>query len=223
MNKAPSILLAEQYTDKDLIESILASFYIIDYGFITTINGDKTVNVTHAKRLKTTQGQSLAPTISKNIEVLTLSTAGLAIDFDIQQGDKVLLLGLKNYVEKTSGVTIATETREYLHYSRETMKAVPLAAFDETAKVKVKAENGSLSITTNDKIKLNGEDKQLVTYAELNQALQQLWTSIQTHTHTVATSGTAAAQSGTAAPSTELASATLDISGAKTTTVVTGG
>jgi hypothetical protein len=31
-------------------------------------------------------------------------------------------------------------------------------------------------------IKLNGDDKRLVTYAELNQALQQLWTAIKGHT-----------------------------------------
>jgi hypothetical protein len=71
-------------------------------------------------------------------------------------------------------------------------------------------------------ISLNGDGKRLVTYAELNQALQQLWSAIKGHTHAVAgvSSGTSAA---VAAPSSALAPVTLDISAAKTQTLRTGG
>ena len=217
--KSPSIFMAQQYTDRDLIESVVASFYIIDYGFISKVNGDKTVNVTHAKRLKTLAGETLPQVTTKNVEVLTISTGGLSINLNYQEGDKVLLLGLKDFVEHVDEVQQATESTVFYHYSRSTMKALPLCIFNAEAKVQVEAEDGSLSINTEDKIKLNGDDKQLVTYEALNQALQQLWTTIQTHTHSVAVAGS----SGAAAPSTELATASLDISGAKTTTVVTGG
>jgi hypothetical protein len=64
-------------------------------------------------------------------------------------------------------------------------------------------------------INLNGDSKRLVTYAELNQELQRIWTAVKTHTHAVA--------SETASPSPSLAAETLDISAAETKTVKTGG
>ena len=42
------ILSAQNLSERDLITSILNSFYIVDYGYINKVNGDKTVNVTHA-------------------------------------------------------------------------------------------------------------------------------------------------------------------------------
>jgi len=145
-----NIFEAERYTDRNLIESILASFYIVDYGYIKTVNADKTVDVVHAKILKTLSGQSLRPTTTKALEVLTLSCGGFALQVDYKAGDKVLLLGLKDYVPKTGSVAMATETTSYIHYTRETMKALPLCVFDSTAKVQVKAENGKLSINLGD-------------------------------------------------------------------------
>lgn len=218
-----SILAAERYTDRDLIESILSSYFIVDYGFIKTVNEDSSVDVVHAKQLKTLDGKNLNATITKRIEMLTLSAAGFALKVDYKKGDKVLLLGLKDYVPKTAEVTQATETTAYMHYTRETLKAIPLCLFNNDAKVKIEVEEGTLKATTENNIELNGNDKQFVTYQELDNALQELWTKIKAHTHPVSTTGTAAAQSGTAASSTELASVTLDISAAKTTTILTGG
>ena len=141
-----SIFYGEQYTERTLIESILASHYIIDYGFIKSVNPDKTIDVTHAKQLKTLDGQSLKATVTKNVEVLTLCGGGFSFTFDYKKGDKVLLLGLKDYVPKVEDVTSATETTAYLHYTRETIKAIPLCIFSDKAKVQVKVENGKLTI-----------------------------------------------------------------------------
>jgi hypothetical protein len=218
-----SIFLNEKLTDKNLIESILASHYIIDYGFIKAVNADKTVDVTHAKQLKTLDGKSLPATVTKNVEVLTIAGAGFSINFDYKKGDKVLLLGLKNYVPKVDEVTSATETTAYLHYSRETLKAIPLCVFNDEAKVTIQVENGTMKVDTQNKIELNGNSKQFVTWQELDNALQQLWAKVKAHTHLVSTTGTAAAQSGTAASSLDLSTVTLDISAAKTKTIVTGG
>ena len=218
-----SIFYGQKYTDRTLIESILTSHYIVDYGFIKAVNADKTIDVTHAKQLKTLDGKSLPATVTKGIEVLTIAGAGFSINFDYKKGDKVLLLGLKNYIPKVEEVTSATETTAYLHYSRETLKAIPLCIFNDDAKVKIEVEAGTMKVTTEKKIELNGNDKQFVTWTELNQALQNLWTAIQAHTHPVSTTGTAAAQTGTAATSIDLSTVTLDISAAKTTTIVTGG
>ena len=141
-----SIFLSEKYTDRDLIESVLQSFYIVDYGYIKTVNQDKTIDVIHAKKLKTYSGETLQQTESKKIEVLTLSGSGFSIQFDYKKGDKVLLLGLKDFIPKAKDVTSATETTNYLHYTRETMKALPLCVFNDKAKVVIKIENGKLTI-----------------------------------------------------------------------------
>jgi hypothetical protein len=202
-----SVFFGEQYTERTLIESILASHYIVDYGFIKSVNPDKTIDVTHAKQLKTLDGQSLKATVTKNVEVLTLCGGGFSFTFDYKKGDKVLLLGLKDYVPKTEDVTSATETTAYLHYSRETIKAIPLCVFNGEAKATVVVKDG--------KIELNGNSKQFVTWAELNQALQKLIIALNSHTHSNGNEG-----SPTGAP---IVPMTLDISASKTTTIVTGG
>ncbi len=141
-----SIFLAQKYSQKTLIESIVSSFYILDYGFIKNVNTDKTVDVTHAKQLKTLDGVSMPATITTKIEVLTISCAGFSLKIDYKKGDKVLLLGLKNYIPKVKDVTSATETTVYSHYSRDTLKALPLSVFNDDAKVKVEMEDGKLKL-----------------------------------------------------------------------------
>lgn len=233
-----SVFLNERLTERNLIESILSSFYIIDYGFIKNVNGDDTIDVTHAKQLKTLNGESLPATVTKNIEVLTLAGAGFSFKFDYKKGDKVLLLGLKEYIPEVEKVTSATETTAYLHYSRETLKAIPLCVFNEDAKVTVEIKDGdttikaagklslkndkeldidtdTLKVKTKKKIELNGNSKQFVTWAELNQALTTFTTALTSHTHNCTAPGSA---SGPA-----VGVPTIDISAAKTTTVVTGG
>ena len=152
-----SIFESERFNDQTLIESILASHYILDYGFIKNVNPDKTVDVTHAKRLKTLDGQSLPATVTTKVEVLTISGGGFAFNFDYKKGDKVLLLGLKDYVPKVEEVTSASETTSYMHYSRETLKAIPMCVFNSDAKVKIEVEDGALTLTTRGKVTIESE------------------------------------------------------------------
>ena len=235
----------EQFTDRALIESILASFFILDYGIVQEVNGDNTINVVHAKELTMLDGSVLPPMETKNIEVLTLSGAGFSLVWDIQKGDKVLLLGLKTLIENSAEVDTPEKSASNLHYARETLKAFPLCAFNDEAKVRLQIKDGSLSLTANDavttecknyklsasqnaelecqkyaitakeKIELNGNTKQFVTWAELNAAFNQFLTLLNTHVHTCT-----APASPTSPP---VAPMTIDISAAKTTTVVTGG
>ena len=152
-----SVFLNEKLTERSLVESILASHYILDYGFIKKVNDDKTVDVTHAKQLKTYDGQTLKATVTTGVEVLTIAGGGFSIKFDYKKGDKVLLLGLKDYVEKVEDVTSATETTAYLHYTRETLKALPLCVFNEDAKITVKIEDGELAMKTSGKVTIESE------------------------------------------------------------------
>ena len=219
-----------RFTDCDLIEAILGNFFIVDYGIIKAVNADKTINVLHAKQQKMMNGETLPEMETKNIEVLTLSGTGFSLTWDIQKGDKVLLLGLKTPVAKTGDITSPEETKSYLHYSRETLKALPMCVFNNKAKVKAEIKKGKLSVTAEDdiefecnnhkikakqKIELNGNSKQLVTWAELNTALNNLIVLLNTHTHTCA-----APSSPSSPPVTPM---TINIGAAKTTTVVTGG
>ena len=215
---APSVFISERYDDRSLIESIINSYFIIDYGFISTVNPDGTVDVIHAKKLKTMDGSSLQDMKTTGLEVLTLSCNGMAIKVDYDKGDKVLLLGLKNFVKNVDDVTSATETTSYIHYNRQTMKAMPLCVFNEDSKVTVEADDGTLKIDTDQKIELNGNDKQLVTWSELNTALSNFLTQL-----TVAMTTTPIIGNGSPQATWTGLPTSIDISAAKTKTVVTGG
>lgn len=192
-----NIFEAERYTDRNLIESILASFYICDYGYIKTVNADKTVDVVHAKILKTLSGQSLRPTTTKGLEVLTLSCGGFALQVDYKAGDKVLLLGLKDYVPKTGSVAVATETTSYIHYTRETMKALPLCVFNDQAQVTVHVDKGTMKVDTQQTIELNGTNNGgLVIGPELKTQLGYLTARVDTIISALENSPTAAQDGG---------------------------
>lgn len=212
---------ALRLTDRDLIDSVIASYAIVDYGFVDKVNDDDTIDVVHAKKPMTVNGETLKELKTKKIEVLTFSCAEMAISFKPKKGDKVLLLGLKDYVKESGEVTEATEMSVFLHYSRETMKALPLSAFSDNAKIRIEADAGTLKVDADKQIELNGSDKQFVTWAELNDALTTFTNALNTHTHPV----TGATPSGSAAPMAAAPTApmTIDISAAKTTTVFTGG
>lgn len=225
---ANELLLGQSFTDRDLIESVVASFFIVDYGVINKVNADKTVNVTHAKIQELTDGTKLPALETKNLEVLTITTAGFSINPEVKAGDKVLLLGLKDYVPAVKDVDGAKDQEAYLHYKRDGMKALPLCVFNADAKVKIEIADGTLKAEAKEniqlkgkKIELNGNAKHFVTYTELDNALQQLLTSLKSHTHPVSTTGSAAAQTGTAAASIDLSTVTLDISSAETKNICT--
>lgn len=224
-----SVFFNEKNTERTLIESILSSFFILDYGYIKTVNADETIDVVHAKKLKLINGKELNQTVTKRIEVLTLAGSGFSFKFDYKKGDKVLLLGLKNYIKNVKDVTQATETTSYQHYTRETLKAIPLCVFNGEAKVTMQIKDGNVTVDAKGKtevsaqtIELNGNTKQFVTWAELNTALSGFVTQLSaallgaTYVNTAGVS-TPLTWSGGTPP------ATLDISASKTTTVVTGG
>lgn len=141
-----SVLNAMSLSERDLITSILSSFFIVDYGYITAVNDDKTVNVTHAAKMVTNNGEELPATESDNIEVLTICGAGFSINWDYKPKDKVLLLGTKDYIESVADVENAEIPKAFSHYKRANLKAIPLCVFSDEAKVKITVEEGTINI-----------------------------------------------------------------------------
>ena len=135
-----------RFTDRDLIEKIVENYFIVDYGFITEINPDGTVNVTHAKRGVTIDGKVMPETQTSGVEVLTIACAEFSIKLTPKKGDNVLLLGLRNYLDHAGNIKQATPNDIFLHYQQNTMKAVPLSLFDDNAKVKLEIDGGNLNL-----------------------------------------------------------------------------
>lgn len=135
-------------TDRDLIEGIVTNFWIVDYGFITKVNDDGTVNVTHARKGMTRDGKEMPEYQTKNIEPLTISCAEFSLKMNMKDGDKVLLLGLKDYVKECGEITQAQVPEVGVHYARNNMKALPLSVFNSDSKVKIEFEDGNISIKT---------------------------------------------------------------------------
>jgi hypothetical protein len=144
------IINAINLTQRDIIESVVSDFYILDYGYVSKVNGDNTVNVIHARKQVLKDGTVLKETETKNIEVLFLSSSDFSMKWKITTGDTMLLLGLKDYVKSTQDVSPATALDVFTHYSRSTIKALPLRSYNEDSKVKIEVENGKLSLMTND-------------------------------------------------------------------------
>lgn len=175
-------------TDRDLILALLGASFIVDVGVISAVNGNL-VDVQHAIQPRS-GGEQLESTETKGVELLW----PYPVQWDVQAGDAVLLLGLKDYVRTVSGLQPGP-TDVTLHYTQETMKAVPFGTYNPGAR----------------KVYLNGKSKEFVTWDELNSALQGFVAVFNAHVH---------ASGGTGTPVTP---ASLDISASKTTTVLTGG
>ena len=214
-----NIIQATGLSEKDLITAILSNFFIVDYGYINKVNPDKTINVTHAAKPVLMDGTELGETTTDNVEVLTIAGAGFSVQWDYKAKDKVLLLGLKDYVPNVDKVESAEVPKAFLHYNRSTIKAIPLCVFSDEAKVIVQVKDGTLKLQTQNKFEINGNTKQFVTWAELNTALTNFTTALKTHVHECATAGS---PSGTPTVVPPL-SLDIDISAAKTQSVVTGG
>jgi len=88
----------------------------------------------------------------------------------------------------------------------------------KTVKASIICQPDGKIIATGDTIELNGDDKQLVTWSELNTALSTFLTSLTTALTTTPIVG-----NGSPQPSWVGLPTSIDISSAKTTTIKTGG
>ncbi len=120
--------LAElQFDGGDKIRGYIGAAFFADYGIVTAVNSDKTVNVTHAVMMEYINGDPAPLTTTNNVEVLFPASASFGQTWPIAVGDGVLLIGLKNKLLKTQGVQIPQAPRsEHPHYVQDTLKAIPL-------------------------------------------------------------------------------------------------
>ena len=125
-------------SERDVVLSIIRDQYFSDYGIVEAVNGNSTVDVQHAA-LSVTRPGVVAPAIvlpaivTKNVELLFPVMGGLSISGTVQQGDGVLLVGLRDLVPSTSGLTQPAQPPEFWHYTQQTLKAIPLSAIKSAA------------------------------------------------------------------------------------------
>ena len=135
------ILEGIQTSDLEVILNVITSRFIIDYGSVLANNGDGTVDVQHAVPFTPKyppQGFTPSFTTTHGVEVLFLSGANFSTSFQLQVGDPVLLVGLKDFVKSTASLPEAPNTPSaFQHYNQNTLKAIPLAASNAMAQVQI--------------------------------------------------------------------------------------
>jgi hypothetical protein len=198
------LVMNQWVTERDLIHFIVENMFFVDFGVVKAVSSDKkTVDVQHAIK-PMMAGVQQEERETKGVELLWPASLAFSMRWAVAVGDTVLLVGLKDYV-KTVGSDVPGQTDVALHYTQETMKAISLGAYNASSTCTIEQADG--------KLKLNGDTKQFVTWQELQNVLNLLWTAMTT---------TPIVGSGSPQP-TWVGITSLDISAAKTTTVVTGG
>jgi len=135
------------HSDKDFMKGVVTSFYIVDYGIITSVNADKTVDVVHAVKPVMQDGSVLdVGTNTKGVEVLWPSSKEFSFKHTLTKGDRVLLLGLKACLP-TVDVTDTIIPDVGYSYSQETLKAVPACLFNSSASLKVEVDGGAMKLS----------------------------------------------------------------------------
>jgi len=220
-----NLQMQETYrTERDFVQGLVWSMFMADYGIITSVNSDDTVDVKHAIKLVLNTDEALSETVTPNIEVLWPASNAFSMRHTLAVGDRVLLIGLKFRIDSVD-IDNADYPKDLFHYSQETLKAIPLCLYNADAGTTIEEHEGDLLIDSGN-IELNGNTKSFVTHAELNTALQGLVTTLNTQMGVIAGGATAAiAASGLwwTPLATFIGGLSLDISSSETTTILTGG
>jgi len=116
-----------------LIENLIGASYIVDLGVVVATD-QTTVDVQHAV-IQVKYGQELPETVTRNVEVLWTFPG----TWNLHARDVVLLVGLKDYVKRAQGASVGT-TDVPLHYTQETLKAIPIRASSAQTVIKVDSE-----------------------------------------------------------------------------------
>lgn len=145
-----SLIMNRFFDDQQLIKAVINGLFFSDYGTVTAVQeAEGTVTVEHAVRdvlITDEKNTGLPPTITGGVEVLYPMSGAFGIKFPIAVGDGVLLVGLRNYLPSTD-YTESSVPPVFQHYTRNTLKAIPVRAFmDPTSRVEVD-ETGNTALT----------------------------------------------------------------------------
>jgi hypothetical protein len=133
-------------TESSFIQAVVSSMYFVDYGIVSKVNSDGTVDVKHAKKIRLENGTDVEPfTLTPSVEILTLSSAEFSIEIPVTIGDRVMLFGLKNGMRSVD-VSSPSKQETLSHYSQETLKALPLCLHDSSSKVVLEIDNGKIAL-----------------------------------------------------------------------------
>lgn len=150
MSTPLSQLTGLNYNQSDIIRSIINSLFMSDYGIVKKVNPDKTIDVTHAVMGSLINGVSMGLTETRNVEVLFPASAAFGQSWPIAVGDGVLLIGLRNSIASTESIKEPTAPpNEFLHYSQNTMKAIPLQTVSSPKVIINVSSGGNLEIQNN--------------------------------------------------------------------------
>ena len=160
MSKNINLADAINLTDREYHESFIGNSYIIDMGIISNISSDKkTVDIIHAT-LPMKNGIAGQPIKSTGIEILWNGCKNFQLQYDLQIGDTVLLVGMKNFIPSVSGLNTPAKPSINLKYTQETMKAIPFSV-QPNAQAIIKVTSSEMDITTKQTtldIKINGQE-----------------------------------------------------------------
>jgi hypothetical protein len=216
----------EDFSDilHDFFLAAMSNVHTAMPGIIQSYNAKtKTVSVLPSVKMTFVDGTVKSMPIITDVQVVFPGTKNTVMQFELVKGDSCLLIcssaSLENWVNNKVVEVEAGDARRFALTDAFCIPGVFPAK--EPGKVgqgkglELMHKNGKIWITDQGKIELNGNSKQLVTHAELAQALATFMSALNSHIHSNGNDG-----APTGAPITPMS---LDISSSKTTTILTGG
>jgi hypothetical protein len=143
----PSFYDAALTTDGMVFEYNVSNKFFADYGSIDSISSDgSTCDIKHLSLLTFDGETSNNPIISKDIELLYLSSSEMSISMSPKIGDTVLMIGLKNFLPSTVPNLSPSTPFSFDHYNYSTIKAIPLSAINSGSGVTFRAKSGKIRL-----------------------------------------------------------------------------
>lgn len=136
-------------TEQQKIKSIINLMFFADYGIVTKVTGNTSVDVQHAIQSVTIKNQILDPLITKDVELMFLNMSGISFSGTVSEGDTVLLVGLRNVLDSTN-ISAPKAPNEFWHYSQQTVKAIPLSCL-KSATISVGETEGKFFVRSSSK------------------------------------------------------------------------
>jgi hypothetical protein len=212
----------------DILEQVfwamLFNVYTATPGIIQSYTA-KTKSAVVLPTIKITYADGTIASLPKinHVQVIFPGTKRSVIQYKLGKGDGCLLIfskqALDNWINSSGDQVADGDSRSF---SLTDAFCIP-GLFPTKAPGKIGGgtgleiihETGKIQFTDDGNIELNGNSKSFVTHDELNTALQNFISALNTHTHSNGNNG-----SPTGAP---LTSMSIDLSNCKTTTILTGG